>query len=121
MARFWLSRETMATRRTRSLSTKVTAAEYELAANAAAPLTISAWARKLLLQDVQPDPMVTALLAEFIALRVIVLNLHFALAEGKTVTADLMNTLIERADHDKWKKLDDRLAAIRVRTESTSR
>jgi hypothetical protein len=111
----------MATRRTRSLSTKVTDVEYELAANAAAPLTISEWARKMLLQAVRPDPMVTALLAELLALRTILLNLHFALAEGKTVTADFMNALIERADHDKWKKVDDRLAAIRTRTEWTSR
>ena len=111
----------MATRRTKSLSTKVTDVEYELAASAAAPLTISEWARKTLFQAGQPDPMVTACLAELLALRIILLNLHFALAEGKTVTGDFMLALIEQADHDKWKKADDRLAALRARTDSTRR
>jgi anti-sigma regulatory factor (Ser/Thr protein kinase) len=54
----------MATRRTKSISTKVTDAEYEQAASAAAPLTISEWARNVLLHATQPDPIVTALLAE---------------------------------------------------------
>jgi len=111
----------MATRRTKSLSTKVTDAEYELVASLAAPLTISEWARKTLLHAVQPDPMVTALLAEFLALRVILLNLHFALVDGTAVTADSMRALIDRADHDKWRKVDERLSAIQARTESTSR
>jgi hypothetical protein len=111
----------MATRRTKSLSTKVTDAECDLAASAAAPLTISEWARKVLLQAMQFDPMVTALLAEILALRVILLNLHFALAEGKTVSDEFLRALIERADNDKWSKLDDRLAAIRARNESTRR
>jgi hypothetical protein len=111
----------MAARRTKSLSTKVTDAEYQLAASAADPMTISEWVRKLVLQAAQPDPVVTALLAELLALRVILLNLHFALAEGNTVTVDSMRALIDRADHNKWNKVDERLAAIRARTESTSR
>jgi hypothetical protein len=57
----------MATRRTKSISTKVTDAEYEQAASAAAPLTISEWARNVLLHATQPDPIVTALLAEVLA------------------------------------------------------
>jgi len=111
----------MATRRTKSLSTKITDAEYELVASLAPPLTVSEWARKTLLHGLRPDPMTTALLAELLALRVILLNLHFALIEGTPVTADSMRALIDRADHDKWNKVDDRLAAIRARTESTSR
>ena len=111
----------MATRRTKSLSTKVTDAEYELVASLAVPLTVSEWARKTLLHAAQPDPMVTALLAEVLALRVILLNLHFALVDGTAVTADSMRALIDRADRDKWKKVDERLSAIRARTESTNR
>ena len=108
----------MATRRTKSLSTKVTDVEYELARNAAAPVTISEWARKVLLQAAQPDPLATALLAEFLALRVILLNLHYALASGKAVTEESMSALIERADRDKWSKVDTRLAAMRARTDA---
>ena len=111
----------MATRRTKSLSTKVTDAEYELIPGLAGPITISEWARKILLDAAQPDPMMTALLAEVLALRVILLNLHFALVVGTAVTADSMRSLIDRADCDKWKKADERLTAIRAGTESTSR
>jgi hypothetical protein len=33
--------------------------------------------------------------------------------EGTAVTEDSMRALIDRADHDKWKKVNDRLGAIR--------
>jgi hypothetical protein len=109
----------MPTPRTKSISTKVTEAEYERAASMAHSLTISEWARKTLLQVAEPDPIVTALLAELLALRTILLNLHFALLEGTTLTAETMQALINRADHDKWNKVDERLAVVRTRTEST--
>jgi hypothetical protein len=117
LARFSPVSVLMPTPRTKSISTKVTEAEYERAVNMAAPVTVSEWARKTLLQAAQPDPLVTTLLAELLALRTILLNLHFALLAGTTVTAETMQALINRADHNKWNKVDERLAAIRARTE----
>jgi hypothetical protein len=40
-------------------------------------------------------------LAELLALRTILLNLHFHLCGGTLLTAETMQRLIERADHDK--------------------
>ena len=41
------------------------------------------------------------MLAELLALRAILLNLHFHLCSGTPVTAETMQRLIERADQDK--------------------
>ena len=57
--------------------------------------------RDVLLSTATPRPPDQVLLAEILALRTIVLNLHFALAAGETATADAMRRLIERADEDK--------------------
>jgi hypothetical protein len=99
----------MATRRTRSISTKVTDAEYEVVARLAAPLTISEWARSILLGTAQPDPIAVVVVAEMLAVRMILLNLHFALANGDTVTRDQMQTIIDLADQKKWSKAHARL------------
>jgi len=54
-------------------------------------------------------------LAELLALRTIVLNLHFALASGEALTPDTVERLIERADHDKIRKAQERLASVSQR------
>ena len=54
-------------------------------------------------------------LAELLALRTIVLNLHFALASGEALTEDTVDRLIERADHDKIRKAQERLASVSQR------
>jgi hypothetical protein len=54
-------------------------------------------------------------LAELLALRTIVLNLHFALASGEALTPDTVERLIERADHDKIRKAQERLASVSER------
>jgi hypothetical protein len=65
----------------------------------------------MLLATATPRPVDQALLAEVLALRTIVLNLHFALAAGETPTADAMKGLIERADRDKLRKAQERLTS----------
>ena len=50
-------------------------------------------------------------LAELLALRAILLNLHFHLCSGTPVTAETMQRLIERADQDKRRQAEARLAA----------
>lgn len=44
------------------------------------------------------------LLAELLALRAVLLNVMFKMANGDTVSKDEMRQLIERADRDKQKR-----------------
>ena len=102
----------MSTSRTKCVSAKVTGDEYAAFAHAAHRQTVSGWARDVLVAAADPtSPSVEhILLAEVVALRTIVLNLHFALASGEALTPDTMQRLIERADHDKIRKAQERLA-----------
>jgi hypothetical protein len=101
----------MASRRTKSISTKVTPEEYARLAALAGEETISEWARRVLLRAATPAPGETAVLAELIALRTILLNLHFAVQNGEPLTREEMHELIERADHDKMRLAEKRLAS----------
>ena len=101
----------MSARRTRSISTKVTEDEYlQLAARAGAQ-TISEWARATLLKPTAPDPSVMVLLGEVLALRTILLNLHFSLSTGVTPTAEMLQAWIARADRDKSRHVEQRILA----------
>jgi mobilization protein NikA len=102
--------------RTRSVGTKVTEEEYsQLEALACADgLSISEWSRSVLLErnkGDQPSESEKALLSELLALRTILLNLHFIVARGGTVSADEMQAIIDRADRDKTRKALERLGA----------
>lgn len=100
--------------RSRTVGTKVTDEEYaQLEAMAKeAGLTVSEWAREVLLRGL---PTATGaeqtLLAEFLGLRKIVLNLTYELAAGKTPTPELMKRVIEHADAEKAREAKARLAA----------
>ena len=111
----------MATRRTKSISTKVTEAEHDEIVRRAEPLTVSEWARAVLLAAAQPDPLHFLLLAELLALRTIVLNLNFALAASGPPTTEAMQALIDRADAGKLSKAEDRIATLRTGTNSASK
>jgi len=110
----------MAIRRTKSISTKVTDAEYDEIARRAEPQTVSAWARGILVGAAQPDPLHFLLLAELVALRAIVLNLSFALAASGPPTADTMQRLIDRADAEKFDKAKERIAKLQRAVEVKS-
>ena len=111
----------MATRRTKSISTKVTEPEFNEIARRAEPQTVSAWARGILVGAAQPDPLHFLLLAELIALRTIVLNVTFALAAIGPPTEDAMHRLIDRADAEKVGKAEERIARLRHAAETTRR
>ena len=102
----------MSTLRSKCVSATVTSDEYAACAHAAHGQTVSMWARDVLVAAADPtSPSVDhILLAEVVALRTIVLNLHFAVASGDALTPDTMQRLIERADHDKIRKAQERLA-----------
>ncbi len=96
--------------RTKSISTKVTDEEYAQFEALAGEQTISEWARDVLLKATKPNPGEHTVLAEVLALRTILLNLHYAVSQGQTLTAEEMQRLIERADQYKLSKARQRVA-----------
>ena len=101
----------MASRRTRSIGTKVTPEEYDRIHALAGDQPISEWVRAALLNAADTSSVDSVVLAELLALRTILLNLHFHLCSGSPVTADTMQRLIERADQDKQQQAEARLNA----------
>jgi hypothetical protein len=95
--------------RTKCLSTKVTAEDYTRFEALAGEQRVSAWARDVLLHAAASKSIELTILGELLAVRTIVLNLHFALASGDTPTVDAMQRLIERADREKLGKALERL------------
>ncbi len=96
--------------RTKSVSTKVTDEEYAQFEALAGEQTISEWARDVLLKATKPNAGEQTVLAEVLALRTILLNIHFAISQGQTLTVEEMQQLIERADQNKLGKARQRLA-----------
>ncbi len=96
--------------RTKSVSTKVTDEEYAQFEALAGEQTISEWARDVLLKATKPNAGEQTVLAEVLALRTILLNIHFAVSQGRMLTAEEMQQLIERADQNKLSKARQRLA-----------
>ena len=101
----------MASRRTKSIGTKVTPEEYDSIRALAGEQPVSEWVRAALLKAAADTPAADAIvLAELLALRTILLNLHFHLSSGTPVTAETMQRFIERADQDKRQQAQARLA-----------
>ena len=101
----------MASRRTKSIGTKVTPEEYDRIHALTGDQPISEWVRAALLNAADISPLDSVVLAELLALRTILLNLHFHLCSGSPVTAGTMQRLIERADQDKQRQAEARLTA----------
>jgi len=96
--------------RTKGITIKVTEDEYATLARVAAVQAVSAWVHDVVLATVAPRPIDQVLVAEFHALRTILLNLHAALANGEVPTASSVQQLTERADRDKVRKAHECLA-----------
>jgi len=105
--------------RTKSIGFKVSEEEYALLETAAqdAGCTLGEWCREVVLgsgQETKPmgpgGAESHALMAELVALRAILLNVLFKLANGEKPTAEEMQRLIDRADSDKLSKARVRLA-----------
>jgi len=103
---------------TKSVGTKVSEAEFALLEERAQStgLTLSTWVRKSLLSaPVEPEPNAGEVaLAEVLAMRTILINLLFSVSQGKPVTAETMQSLIERADGDKMGRAMERVIAARA-------
>ena len=106
--------------RTRTVGCKMTDSEYErLAAEAEGDgMTLGEWVREVLLERAdgrKPSVIEETLLAETLALRTILLNAFYKLAQGEKLTTEEMQAIIERADAGKAKKAAERLAASQDR------
>ena len=104
--------------RTKSVGTKVSEAEFALLEERArgAGLRLAEWVREELLAapvESGPDAAEVAL-AEVLALRSLLLNLHFRAAKGEPVAESEMRGLIERADGTKIERARERMAAVRA-------
>ncbi|MGH9688026.1 MAG: hypothetical protein ACRD5K_13140 [Candidatus Acidiferrales bacterium] len=99
----------MPTPRTRSISTKVTEEEYAQFEALAGAQTISEWAREVLLRASKPSPADQTIVAELLALRMILLNALFSIANHEAVTSEDMQDIINRADTSKLTKALERL------------
>jgi len=100
--------------RRKSIGTKVSEEEYARLEALAGGRAMSEWVREVLLRELggrQARPADETLLAEVLALRTILLNLHFAVAKGEAITAEGMQAIIDRADATKVQKAIERLAA----------
>ncbi|MEZ5352979.1 MAG: hypothetical protein R2762_10120 [Bryobacteraceae bacterium] len=95
--------------RTRSVGTKLTEEEFARLESlaAASGQSVSEWARSALLAATTPtpsnpsNPNQDAVLAEVRALRAIVLNLFFDLANGEEITVESVKEIIAKADAKK--------------------
>jgi len=101
----------MASRRTKSIGTKVTPEEYARIQTLAGDQPVSECVRAALLKAAEEEVTDSVVLAELLALRAILLNLHFTVCSGAPVTADTMQRLIERADQEELQQAQTRLAA----------
>jgi hypothetical protein len=102
--------------RNRTVGCKMTDSEYERlsAVVESEGMTLGEWCREVLLERAdgrKPSVIEETLLAEVLALRTILLNLHFTVAKGEAITAEGMQEIIERADAGKTTKAAQRLAA----------
>jgi hypothetical protein len=105
--------------RTRTVGCKMTESEYERLNTVASGegMTLGEWVRKELLEQAEGHKgsvIEQTLLAEMLALRTILLNLHFAVAKGEALTGEYMQAIIDRADATKVQKAIDRLARKKI-------
>jgi hypothetical protein len=102
--------------RRKCVSAKVTEAEYQTFQRLADSRSVSEWIRGVLLDHVTQRSIEEVVLAEFVALRTILLNLQFAVAAGTPPTADEMRQWIEHADEDRFRKAQERRTAAALRS-----
>ena len=115
--------------RTKSVGTKVSEAEFALLEERArgAGMRLAEWVREALLSAPVEPGMGSGVdsgevaLAEVLALRSLLLNLHFRAAKGEPVAESEMRGLIERADGSKMQRARERLEAVQSAARAAAR
>ena len=111
--------------RTKSVGTKVSEAEYALLEERArgAGMRLAEWVREALLSapvEAGVDSGEVAL-GEILALRSLLLNLHFRAAKGEPIPEPEMRGLIERADETKMPRIPTSSTGRYRKTSGTGR
>jgi hypothetical protein len=99
--------------RARSVSTKLTEADYAKCRELAGAQRVSEWARDVLLAAITERPIQELLLAEVLALRSIVINLQIRVAISGAPTMDEIRQLVDRSDQDKLQRAVQCLTAAK--------
>lgn len=97
----------MRTNRTRSVTVRVTEAQYDAMADAAMKAgaeSVSAWAYTSMLGGLGRRPVEDVLLAEILALRVVLLNVVRKLAGGDASASALVEQAVALADAEKHER-----------------
>lgn len=84
-----------------------------------AGLTLSEWARQVLLEAVRSSRETRLLLSELLALRMIVLRIHLDLIEGDQPTKERLKEILERADATKHALAEQRIQGLQSQPTST--
>lgn len=99
--------------RTRSAGAKVTEKEYAEIENVAEAhgLNVGEWCRQVILAATNKGetPSVETLLGEIMALRMMFLNLMAYIVQGRQLTSEKMQELIERADRERFGRVEERV------------
>jgi len=109
------------------VGTKVSEAEFALLEERArgAGMRLAEWVREALLAAPVEPGMGSGVdsgevaLGEILALRSLLLNLHFRAAKGEPVAEAEMRGLIERADGSKIERARERMEAVRATARTT--
>lgn len=105
--------------RNRTVGSKMTESEYEqlVAVAEREGLTLGEWCREVLLAHAnssdlkKPSAAEQTLLAEFVALRMILLNALSKIGQGSELSERDLQVLTERADQERFSRAQERLAA----------
>lgn len=99
--------------RTRSAGAKVTEEEYREMEKRAETrgLTVGEWCREVLLTEVEraEAPSTETVLAEVLALRMILLNMMAHIGQGRELSTEQMQKLIDRADAERFRRVTERV------------
>jgi hypothetical protein len=105
--------------RNRTVGSKMTESEYEelVAVAQREGLTLGEWCREVLLAHAnsgalqKPSAVEQTLLAEFVALRIILLNALSRLGQNVEVSEHDLRELVELADRERFQRAQERLEA----------
>jgi hypothetical protein len=98
--------------RTHSVGTKLTDEEFATVIAACPQPTLSEWIRRVLLVAARQHSVDQVILAELLALRAIVVTMHFSLANGEKLTPDTLQRLMALVDDEKFQKASQRLTTV---------
>jgi hypothetical protein len=95
--------------RRKSIGTKVSEEEYARLEALAGGRALGEWVREVLLREADGRRTEEIVLAEVLALRTILLNAFYKLAQGEKLTEEGMQAIIDRADATKVQKAAERI------------